>query len=164
MGKHIDRSEYELIIVNDGSKDNSLEIAQHLQSKYTNIRVFSQENAGLSVARNFGITKALGDYIWFVDSDDWIKDNCLGYIKQRISGDNIDVASIMAAKVYAKDERCYYHLEDNQFMTGPDSLKMMKMPCAPFYIWRRNYLQRKNFRFVLVFFTKIWSLLLELFI
>ena len=71
----IDKVDNEIILVNDGSTDNSLEICEQYASKNKNIKVFSQENQGQSVARNLGIEKAIGEYITFVDSDDYVEKN-----------------------------------------------------------------------------------------
>ena len=62
---------YELIVVNDGSKDNSAIIAEELLKDIPNALLINQENAGVSVARNNGVTQAKGDYICFLDADDW---------------------------------------------------------------------------------------------
>ncbi|MET3539135.1 glycosyltransferase family 2 protein [Chryseobacterium limigenitum] len=63
----------EVLVVNDGSKDNSEKIIQQYAEKYPEkIKSFSKENGGLSDARNFGIDRAVGDYIGFVDSDDYV--------------------------------------------------------------------------------------------
>lgn len=73
----ISKNEYEIICVNDGSPDNSFQIAETLALQYPNIKVISQPNRGLSAARNTGICCAQGDYIFFVDSDDWIEEKIL---------------------------------------------------------------------------------------
>ena len=74
----IPQSEYELIVVNDGSTDSSLSIIEQLSAKYSNISVISQINKGLSGARNTGIKNISGEYVWFIDSDDFISENVLG--------------------------------------------------------------------------------------
>ena len=62
---------YELIVVNDGSRDNSAIVAEELLKDVPNARLINQENAGVAVARNNGVTQAKGDYICFLDADDW---------------------------------------------------------------------------------------------
>ncbi len=66
----------ELIIVDDGSTDNTYQIAEDLSNSYENIRIIKQKNQGVSVARNTGMESAFGEYITFLDSDDfWYGDN-----------------------------------------------------------------------------------------
>lgn len=67
-------NEIELILVNDGSTDNSENICLGYSQKYNNIKYFYQKNNGVSSARNFGISKAKGQYLYFLDSDDTIND------------------------------------------------------------------------------------------
>jgi glycosyltransferase involved in cell wall biosynthesis len=76
---------YEIICVNDGSKDNSLAVLREYESKYPNIRIINKPNGGVSSARNEGIEAATGEYIWFVDGDDWIAEGCLAIIERAIS-------------------------------------------------------------------------------
>lgn len=70
-------SNIEIICVNDGSPDNSAEIIKEYVSKDSRVNLFSKENGGLSSARNFGLSKAKGEFIMFVDSDDWIDTNMI---------------------------------------------------------------------------------------
>lgn len=66
---------YEVILVDDGSKDTSGDICDKLANRYEEVKVIHQENKGLSGARNTGIKEATGEYLMFVDSDDFIKNN-----------------------------------------------------------------------------------------
>ena len=68
---------WELIIVNDGSKDSSLQIAQKFAGKDARIKVIDRENRGVSVARNIGIDEASGDLLMFLDADDFLADNAV---------------------------------------------------------------------------------------
>lgn len=68
---------FELIIVIDGSKDNSEAIANEFAQKDSRIKVYLKPNGGLSDARNYGLNVATGEYIYFLDSDDWIEPNLL---------------------------------------------------------------------------------------
>ena len=64
--------ELEIIIINDGSTDNSLQVVEELAAADSRIQVYSQANQGGSVARNAGIARAYGKYIYFMDSDDYL--------------------------------------------------------------------------------------------
>lgn len=84
---------FEVIIVNDGSKDKSVEQIQNLVDKYDNISLINQENMSLSVARNNGMAAAKGDYVWFIDSDDWISSDAVKYVMPHLDGKN-DIVTI----------------------------------------------------------------------
>ena len=81
----------------DGSPDGSLQIAERITKDYNNITIISQPNCGLSAARNTGLSVAQGDYVWFVDSDDWIKENCLGRLLEQLYNQNLEALAICAA-------------------------------------------------------------------
>ena len=68
---------FEVILVNDGSTDNSESIAREFLQKYKSFHLFKKKNGGLSSARNFGFLKARGQYICYIDSDDYIENNLL---------------------------------------------------------------------------------------
>jgi len=76
----IERTEYEILIVNDGTLDNSREIAVQLQTRNSSIQIIDRENGGLSSARNTGLDYARGKYIMFVDSDDYVEPQFVGKI------------------------------------------------------------------------------------
>ena len=64
---------FEIILVNDGSTDDSGKLCDKYSEKYSNVRVFHKENGGLSDARNFGVQKAEGEFITFLDPDDYLE-------------------------------------------------------------------------------------------
>lgn len=94
-----DISDYEIILVDDGSTDDSGAIADELVHAFSlsplasrlQLRVIHQSNAGLSAARNTGIAVAQGEYIIFVDSDDYLQPNVLGTLMEQVERDNLDV-------------------------------------------------------------------------
>ena len=81
----------EIILVNDGSTDSSGDICKKYAKKYKNIKYLSKKNGGLSDARNFGIENASGNYIWFIDSDDYIQKDCISKIVKAIKEKKTDV-------------------------------------------------------------------------
>lgn len=88
--QNIPEEDFEVILVNDGSTDNSLEICNFLSKKHSNIRVFNQENKGQSIARNVGINASIGKYIYFIDSDDHLKTGYLNLFLNILEKDKLD--------------------------------------------------------------------------
>ncbi len=78
------KEEYEIICVDDGSPDNSAQVIEEYQNKYPNIRLIRQKNGGVCAARNNGFQAAQGEYIWFIDPDDYIQANCLGSMLDKL--------------------------------------------------------------------------------
>lgn len=85
-----DYDNWELILIDDGSTDNSLDICLKYQKNDKRITVISQKNEGPSVARNKGLELANGDYIVFLDSDDWLDNNLFKYIAKIAKAKDID--------------------------------------------------------------------------
>lgn len=87
-----DIMDYEIILVDDGSPDECPEICDEYAVRYPNIiKVIHQSNAGLSAARNAGLAIAQGDYIMYVDSDDYLEPNVLGALMEQVERDQLDV-------------------------------------------------------------------------
>ena len=106
----------EILLIDDGSTDDSLVIAKELESKDNRIKVFSQLNLGVSAARNLGIEKSKGEYVGFVDSDDWIDKDMYLEMYKSIKKNNSDLTLCNFIRVYGekevkKDE--FYNINSN---------------------------------------------------
>ena len=97
--------EIEIIVVNDGSKDNSEKIIEKYKEKYPEkIKYYKKENGGLSSARNYGLKYAIGEYVAFVDSDDYVD---LKMYEKMINLANLENSDIVVAATEAiyKDQK-----------------------------------------------------------
>lgn len=140
--------EYEIIIINDGSTDDSLQIIESNYLHNQTVKIISQENGGLSNARNSGLAVARGDYVWFVDSDDWIKDNCLkGLCSLLIKG--YDVVQLDYLITWDDKEKDYAVMTNiNGCISGVDFMLDYDVPVpAQFCIYRREMLLKYNLSF-----------------
>lgn len=77
-------SDFELLLVDDGSPDHCLDICCGYGSRDNRVRVFHQDNGGVSSARNLGLEHAAGEWVWFVDSDDYVDAHSLAQFKEDI--------------------------------------------------------------------------------
>ncbi len=110
-------SNIEILVVNDGSKDDSEKIIERYAQRYPEkIKAFTKENGGLSDARNFGIDKAAGEYIGFVDSDDYVSETMF------------EEMSLLAEKYQAKMVICNIQKVDE---TGKVTQKLTQLPNMP---------------------------------
>lgn len=80
FNQDLNPEDFEVILVNDGSTDSSLSICESYQSNHRNIKIVNQKNQGLSIARNVGIENAIGKYLYFIDSDDFLTKKCFNQI------------------------------------------------------------------------------------
>lgn len=94
----------QVICVNDGSTDGSAAIIEQYAKKYPNVEIITQPNAGLSAARNVGVQTATGEYICFVDSDDYWEPNVLGELMEQIGREKLDVLRFKYQHVRLRSE------------------------------------------------------------
>ena len=99
----LDENDYEVIIVNDGSTDKSMEMIADIINQHNNITVINQENQGLSVARNNGIEKANGEYILMPDSDDLLIENSLSFLLELALSSGADLVVADFLKIRNED-------------------------------------------------------------
>ncbi|WP_394515580.1 glycosyltransferase family 2 protein [Pantoea sp. SGAir0430] len=91
-------SSYEIIVVNDGSRDNSARILQEF-AHYPQVTVLNQINAGVSAARNSGLQQACGEYVLFLDADDWVDDNFLMSFKLNLNAWPAEAVDLMVGNL-----------------------------------------------------------------
>lgn len=103
--------DYEIICVNDGSKDSSLDILNSYSQKNEKVKVINIKHSGVAVARNTGLDAATGEYIQFVDSDDWVSDDLLATTYSKAKNDDLDLVCFNVANY---DEQTKLIIE-NQF-------------------------------------------------
>ena len=87
---------FEVILVNDGSTDGSKQIAEKFVDRNDNFILINRKNGGLSVARNTGLEKASGEYVYFLDSDDYLLDTALEVLYKKAKSENLDVLKFAA--------------------------------------------------------------------
>ncbi len=147
-------SNIEILIINDGSTDNSEKIINEYKKKTEKIVYIKKENTGIADTRNLGISKATGDYILFVDSDDYISkdlvENLSKYMEQ-----NIDIIKFKLQRVNEKGE-ILEKVNGATFnkINGQEAFNklyctdvLLDSPCV--YLYRREYLLKNNFKFKL---------------
>lgn len=135
--------EIEIICVNDGSKDNSPKILEEYAKKDNRIIVINQENAGLSVARNSGIDIAKGEYIGFVDSDDWVDLDFFEKLYYSATSNDTDIAVGGIIRVTGIKKKKFLNFE-KETLTDNANLKfeLCDVP-EKSYVWNKIYKTEK---------------------
>lgn len=147
---------FEVIVVNDGSTDNSIKVVEDIQNRHHNILIIHQENAGPSVSRNAGMEKAIGKYVLFVDSDDLLMDKGLSILLQKALDTSADM--VVADFMRLKDDEITSvydsRLTDSRVVdkTGLDYYVEDYDPGIGSFIWRilykRAFLNENHIRLV----------------
>lgn len=124
---------YQIILVNDGSTDNSLNIIKDYESKYKNVFVIDQSNGGASIARNRGIRSASGDYIGFVDSDDWVTEDYIEKLLSRAYATNADIVKCNHINYSLTEDKVLAVIRHDDFsVVGKFDLSIMSIKG---YVW-----------------------------
>ena len=147
---------YEIIVVNDGTPDRSMEVVADLLAQHDNITIINQENQGLSVARNTALARATGEYVLMLDSDDLLIAGSLPMILEKALNSEVDV--VMADFLRMSDEELSMPfqipaqdvIEWNE-KTGKQ-IFLEELTPKECYVWRslfrRRFLQEKHLHFV----------------
>jgi glycosyltransferase involved in cell wall biosynthesis len=144
-----DYENVEIILVNDGSSDCSGEIIDSLQMTDKRIRVIHHKNAGVSVARNVGLKYAQGEYVVFVDGDDYIEKNYVSYFVKLIETTDTDVA--LSYQVLHDDEEPACQPEDFSTVSSTQAMVQLYLNKTGVAVWnkiyRRAFLEDHKIRF-----------------
>lgn len=133
-------SDFEVVVIDDGSTDTTLSILKEYETLNSRIKVYSFENAGVSMTRQRGINHAKGEYLIFVDSDDTISEELLSTLSLTINSfpdtDLIRYQSYLVKDAPHKDHERYNFLESlNVPMSGIEALKLWSKPGKKYAVY-----------------------------
>lgn len=146
--------DWEAICVNDGSTDESASILEEYALKDSRFQMITQPNSGLSAARNKGLDVAKGEYLLFLDSDDWLEPKALEVILGKLSGEDM---LCFSGRRFFEEERSFKPsdvLPENTYQSGMDyfnenalSKRDFAFVCVVLRVYRRLFLAEYNLRF-----------------
>lgn len=116
-------NDFELLLVDDGSTDKSGKICDYYKNQDDRIKVFHKENGGLSDARNYGIERASGEFVTFIDSDDYVASNYLETLFQLIIQNDADVSSVCFIEINNRELDVFEDVDRTGCLTNKDAIK-----------------------------------------
>lgn len=130
--------EDEVILINDGSTDNSFNICKSIKKMYenNNIILINKKNEGVAIARNIGLEKATGDYIFWIDSDDWLDENCIKFVKDAIEKTKADIILFDFYNVIEKDIKPCFIFEKSKMLSKREVLIDVAQDSFRSLLWR----------------------------
>ncbi len=145
---------WEAICVNDGSTDGSALILNEYAARDSRLKVITQPNGGLSAARNAGVDAAKGDYVFFLDSDDWLEKNALEVLSTNIENEDM---LCFSGRRYFESDRAFHdadQLEPHSYVSGMDYYndnalltRDFAFVCVVLRIYKREFLSRHSLKF-----------------
>ena len=139
----IDYSNAEIIVVNDGSTDNSAQVVSDYSKVHSNVRLICKENGGVSSARNFGLKEAVGKYIMFVDADDYVVPSGIERMVDVAESMKADVVKFSYRTVREGVPQDFERIDDLPFATrvikGMEAFKRNDVP--DYLVWDGLYLR-----------------------
>lgn len=151
LNQNTPHSEYDIILVNDGSTDNSLELATSYSKEYSNIQIINQENRGASAARNKGFKNANSRFTWFVDSDDFITENCLKDLLAFAESQNLEMFGVGPSVSYQNDFLAFFKEKTSidNLQTGKSRLVSNNFVIGIWsYIFENDFLRKNRLSFM----------------
>ena len=140
----------EIILVNDGSKDNSMELCQELAKKDSRIKVFSKQNGGIASARSFGLEKATGKYICFADQDDVVYPNSYEILKKNLESFDSDLCIGSFDCLRGNKKQYFAATEKNRQMNRKEIEQYLFQMC--------NFMINTNYQFdAKLYLVSVWN-------
>ena len=146
--------DFEIVVINDGSTDNTPEVLEELSKQDNRIKVYNFDNSGVSIARQRGISLATGEYLLFVDSDDTISSELFQIVQKTISEfDHPDIiryqSSLINDAIFKNHDRYNYFDESNCQLSGMESLRKWSIPNKKYAVYWLYAFKRTIFSNVL---------------
>ena len=157
-----DFKNFEVICVNDGSTDGSQEIIDKYVKKDERFKSLKKENGGQSSARNLGFQNATGDYIYFLDSDDYLENNALSKCFELSEKNELDILMFSAKTIYENENQKSLHIREEDYFrrtflideikNGNDYLKISSEKqkycvCPPLHFYRADFLRENELKY-----------------
>lgn len=139
--------EYEIIIVNDGSKDNSQTIIDKYVSKSKNIISLTKENGGQGSARNYGLKYATGEFVTYIDSDDWVEPTMFEEMYDLAIREKSDIVICDYTFVYDNNSLNRYMSTLYEYNSNILNNYVLSSATPTFKLIKRNLLEKSNFEF-----------------
>lgn len=150
FNQQLPESDFEVVMVDDGSPDNSFEVAKRLTLENKNVKVIHQENKGLGGARNTGILNATGDYLLFLDADDRLFPNVLSGLLHITREHDVDILEFGAQGINSSNKILYEIKNTSEvFFSGFEyyiTIRYMHSACNKLY--KRNFLMDNTIYFL----------------
>lgn len=148
----IENFSIEILFVNDGSKDSSIDILKALEKKHSFIRIIDKKNEGVSVARNIALDSIQGDHVWMIDSDDLIHPDSLQLISEMLKVRDTDIIHFGYSQEVDVGVLKSYNLDDKYLnVDSVDGISFLKSNDGRLYLWTNiysmSYLTEHNIRF-----------------
>lgn len=137
--------DFEVIVVNDGTKDGSMDVVRQYADR-PNIAIVEQENQGLSAARMNGLAVAKGEYVWFIDSDDWLVEDGVGKVLRLLEErEGAEVLMFPIIKLNGEESRWDYRIERVRQMDGKEIVRDPELPIwtAVRYVLKRSVMENR---------------------
>lgn len=132
---------FEVIVINDGSTDGSQAVIDTVCDNKSNCRIFTYTNRGLSVARNTGLDKAIGEYVWFVDSDDKVEIGAIATLLEYIRNSQADIYCLGGRRIF-------------EYSDAKPKMELFLPPrngyvgLAPLHVFKRMFLKNNGLSFL----------------